>query len=139
MNFLQVENKKYIVFCLANKKSVACAVAKTLVEQGGEVIHVEDIAEVALVDAEPTYLGLFNGERSVFIAVEQRESSNIFDVMDGLKLVLAQHSRELPDNMTTEVIFDQSASVEKQVNGFFQNLLQGLLFLKENQRHDLTL
>lgn len=40
MNFLQVENKKYIVFGLANKKSVACAVAKTLVEQGAEVIHV---------------------------------------------------------------------------------------------------
>lgn len=40
MNFLQVKNKKYIIFGLANKKSVACAVAKTLVEQGAEVIHV---------------------------------------------------------------------------------------------------
>ncbi|MFT5702298.1 MAG: enoyl-[acyl-carrier protein] reductase I [Desulforhopalus sp.] len=40
MNFLQVENKKYIIFGLANKKSVACAVGKTLVEQGAKVIHV---------------------------------------------------------------------------------------------------
>lgn len=40
MDFLNVENKKFVVFGLANKKSVACAVAKTLVEQGAEVIHV---------------------------------------------------------------------------------------------------
>ncbi|TKB11706.1 enoyl-ACP reductase [Desulforhopalus sp. IMCC35007] len=40
MNFLQVENKKYVIFGLANKKSVACAIGKTLVEQGAEVIHV---------------------------------------------------------------------------------------------------
>ena len=40
MDFLQVENKTFVVFGLANKKSVACAVAKTLVEQGADVIHV---------------------------------------------------------------------------------------------------
>lgn len=40
MDFLKVEKKTFIVFGLANKKSVACAVAKTLVEQGAEVIHV---------------------------------------------------------------------------------------------------
>lgn len=40
MDFLKVEKKKFIVFGLANKKSVACAVAKILVEQGAEVIHV---------------------------------------------------------------------------------------------------
>lgn len=40
MDFLKVENKTFIVFGLANKKSVACAVAKTLVEQGAKVIHV---------------------------------------------------------------------------------------------------
>lgn len=96
---------------------------------GGDIIRVEDIANVALVDAEPSYLGLYNGRRSVFIAVQQRESSNIFDVVDGLKLVLARYEQELPDNMATEIVFDQSTSVAKQVNGFFQNLLQGLVLV----------
>jgi enoyl-[acyl-carrier protein] reductase I len=40
MDFLQVENKIFVIFGLANKKSVACSVAKTLVEQGADVIHV---------------------------------------------------------------------------------------------------
>ena len=40
MDFLQLRDKKIIVFGLANRKSVACAVAKVLQEAGAEVIHV---------------------------------------------------------------------------------------------------
>lgn len=40
MSFLGVENKRFVVFGLANKKSVACGIARTLVEEGAEVIHV---------------------------------------------------------------------------------------------------
>lgn len=95
----------------------------------GNVIHVEDLAKVELVDAEPSYLGLYNGKRAVFIAVEQRESTNIFEVLDGLKAELDQFGQELPQDMHTEIVFDQSVSVEKQVNGFFINLLQGLVLV----------
>jgi multidrug efflux pump subunit AcrB len=95
----------------------------------GTVIHVEDIAEVELVDAEPAYLGLYNGKRAVFVAVEQRESTNIFDVLDGLKSQLEVFKLELPNDMNAETVFDQSVSVKKQVNGFFQNLLQGLVLV----------
>jgi len=95
----------------------------------GSVIHVEDIAEVALVDAEPTYLGLYNGKRAVFVAVQQREKTNIFDVLEALRTELESFSTELPASITTEIIFDQSVSVDKQVNGFFINLMQGLVIV----------
>ncbi len=95
----------------------------------GKVIYVEDVAEVDLVDAEPSYLGLYNGKRSVFVAVEQRAKTNIFNVLDGLKSVLDSYSQELPADMTTAIVFDQSVSVEKQVNGFFINLMQGLVLV----------
>jgi len=40
MDFLQLADKKIIIFGLANRKSVACAIAKVLQEAGAEVIHV---------------------------------------------------------------------------------------------------
>lgn len=40
MNFLQVENKKFVVFGVANKKSVAWAIGQTLEEAGAQVIYV---------------------------------------------------------------------------------------------------
>jgi len=95
----------------------------------GSVVHVEDIANVELVDAEPAYLAMYNGKRAVFVAVEQRASTNIFSVLDGLKAELEKFKLELSADMQTEIIFDQSVSVEKQVNGFFTNLLQGLVLV----------
>ena len=40
MDFLQLTNKPVVVFGLANRRSVACAIARVLVEAGAEVIHV---------------------------------------------------------------------------------------------------
>ena len=40
MDFLDLATKKIVVFGLANRKSVACAIAKLLQGQGAEVIHV---------------------------------------------------------------------------------------------------
>ena len=40
MNFLQLADKKVIVVGLANRKSVACGIAKVLHAAGAEVIHV---------------------------------------------------------------------------------------------------
>ena len=40
MSFLDLCGKRFVVFGLANKKSVAYAIAKTLVEEGAEVVHV---------------------------------------------------------------------------------------------------
>ncbi len=40
MSFLNLEKKTIVVFGLANKKSVACSIARILVESGAEVIHV---------------------------------------------------------------------------------------------------
>jgi len=40
MSFLQIEEKIFVVFGLANKKSVATAIAKVLVEEGARIIHV---------------------------------------------------------------------------------------------------
>ncbi len=40
MSFLDLTGKIFVIFGLANKKSVACAIAKVLVEEGARVINV---------------------------------------------------------------------------------------------------
>jgi enoyl-[acyl-carrier protein] reductase I len=45
MSFLQLSDKTIVVFGLANRKSIACAIAQVLVEEGARVIHVVRSAE----------------------------------------------------------------------------------------------
>jgi enoyl-[acyl-carrier protein] reductase I len=69
MDFLQLADKKIIVFGLANRKSVACAIAKVLQEAGAEVIHVVR-SPVRKEAAEK----LFPGSRIFVCDVENEEN-----------------------------------------------------------------
>lgn len=69
MSFLRLENKRFIVFGLANKKSVACAIGKTLVERGAEVIHV-----VRSEERKSNALKLFPGSEVFICDVEDEQN-----------------------------------------------------------------
>jgi multidrug efflux pump subunit AcrB len=127
--FIDAGEKRFSVKTSGDFPSLDAIKRSVLNLPDGSVVYVEDVAAVELVDAEPTYLGLYNGKRSVFVAVEQREGTNIFNVLDGLKRELETFTTQLPDDIQTALIFDQSASVRIQVNGFFNNLLQGLVLV----------
>lgn len=127
--FVDAGSKRFSVKTSGDYQSLQAVRDTVLDLPDGKIIHVADIANVGLVDAEPTYLGLYNGQRAVFVAVEQRAGTNIFDVLGHLKAELASFNEELPDELRSTIVFDQSESVKLQVNGFFQNLLQGLLLV----------
>jgi enoyl-[acyl-carrier protein] reductase I len=77
MDFLNIKDKKFVVFGLANKKSVACSIAKVLVEQGAEVILV--VRSDVRVDAARK---LFPGSRIFICDVE--DEKNIIRVRDEI-------------------------------------------------------
>lgn len=77
MSYLRLQNKNIVIFGLANKKSVACAVGRVLVEQGARVIHVVRSEERA-----KTARKLFP-ESPVFIC-DVEEEANIIRVRDEI-------------------------------------------------------
>jgi enoyl-[acyl-carrier protein] reductase I len=92
MSFLGIEKKRFVVFGLANKKSVAYAIARTLVAEGAEVIHVVRSAERAASVAK-----LFPGAPVFLCDVEEeanivRVREQIATELDGGRLEGIVHS-----------------------------------------------
>jgi len=77
MGFLNFEKKRFVIFGLANKKSVACAIARTLIAEGAEVIHV-----VRSEERRKTAKKLFP-ESAVFLC-DVEEEGNIIRVRDEI-------------------------------------------------------
>jgi enoyl-[acyl-carrier protein] reductase I len=69
MDFLKLTDKKIVVFGMANRKSVACAIAKVLQEAGAEVIHV-----VRSAKRKETAEKIFPGSRVYICDVENEEN-----------------------------------------------------------------
>ncbi|MBB1078023.1 SDR family oxidoreductase [Rhodoferax sp. 4810] len=98
MSFLGVENKIFVVFGLANKKSVACAIARTLVEQGAEVVHVVRSAERA-VNARKLF-----PESPVFIC-DVEEEHNIIRVRDEISAAIGAAKGKRIDGIVHSIAF----------------------------------
>ncbi len=92
MSFLDLEKKIFIVFGLANKKSVACAVGRLLLQEGAEVIHVvrsQERLETAkkLFPDSPVFTCDVEDENNIIMAAE-----NIASYLDGRKIHGIVHS-----------------------------------------------
>ena len=95
----------------------------------GNLIYVEDIAEVSFDNALPSYQARHEGVTSVFVTVVQREGSNIFDVMANIKSEIGLLKQKLPADITIGIAHDQTESVEDRISQFFDSLVQGLILV----------
>ena len=93
------------------------------------VLTLKDVAVVSFSHTKPSYLAYYNKIPVVFISVEQRTGSNIFELTKQVKDEITLFKTQLPNEIKIDTIFEQANSVETRVNGFFDNLWQGLMLV----------
>ncbi len=98
MSFLGVEKKKFIIFGLANKKSVAAVIGRTLVEEGAEVIHV-----VRSELRKKTARKLFP-DSPVFIC-DVEDEANIVQVRDEIAVAIDAQNGGCVDGVVHSIAF----------------------------------
>lgn len=134
MSFLEIENKKIVVFGLANKKSVACAIARVLAEEGAEIIHVvrsEQRAETArkLFPGSQVFICDVEDEANI-IRVRDEIAAKVSGDIDGIvhSIAFANYSEGLkPFHATLKKDFLQAVNISCfsliSICNHFQNLL----------------
>jgi len=96
---------------------------------GEKVVFLRDIADVRLDYEDNLYLARVNGRRAVFVTVNQKDKTNIFQLMENIGAAVKEFRQILPPSISLETVFDQSQSVASRLNRFFSNLLQGLFLV----------
>lgn len=105
-------------------------IRKTVIHaNGSRIIYLRDIADIDFNYEDEAHKARFNGERAVFVTANQRSGTNIFDVTNALKANLTDFETQLPQDIELAYVFNQSTSVAFRVNGFFNNLIQGLILV----------
>lgn len=134
MSFLGLENKTIIVFGLANKKSVACAIARVLDEEGAQVIHVvrsEQRAETArkLFPESRVYICDVEEEANI-IRVRDEIAADLDGRIDGIvhSIAFANYSEGMkPFHETLKKDFLQAVDISCfsliSISNHFQHLL----------------
>ena len=123
---IDVGKKRYTIRTSGAYQSLK-DIENTIVHTDGmNITYLKDIADVRFDYEDIKYMARVNGRRAVFVTVQQKEGTNIFDVIDGIKPRIAAFEAKLPASMELFTVFDQSRSVSARLHRFFMNLLQGV-------------
>jgi len=134
MSFLGIEKKRIVVFGLANKKSVACSIAKVLTASGADVIHVvrsEQRAETAgkLFPGAPVFICDVEDESNI-IKVRDEIAATIPGKIDGIvhSIAFANYSEGMkPFHETVKKDFLQAVDISCfsliSISNHFKDLL----------------
>ncbi|MBN1299580.1 MAG: efflux RND transporter permease subunit [Melioribacteraceae bacterium] len=95
----------------------------------GKNVSLKNVADISFDYRDNEYFARTNGKRSVFITATQKAGTNIYNVMDGLKAEMNKFKNDLPADMELQIVIDQTRNVTNRLNGFFINLLQGLVLV----------
>ncbi|MBN2893736.1 MAG: efflux RND transporter permease subunit [Bacteroidales bacterium] len=95
----------------------------------GKLVYLKDIADVEIDYEENKYLAGFNGTRSIFLTAEQKSETNVLDIIDEAKIIIEEFKETLPENIQIYYVHNQAENVEKSINGFINNLLQGMVLV----------
>jgi len=95
----------------------------------GRLIYLDNIASVQFDYEDEKYLARFDGSRCMFMAVKQKAGYNIFSIRKDLRPVLDKAISTLGSGMELATVFDQSESVDKRINGFLGDILEGIVLV----------
>ncbi len=126
---IDVGSRKFTIQTSGSYETVSDIENTVIMARNGKVVYLRDIASVDRDYEDLSHVARYNGKRAVYVTVSQQEGTNIYDVMDALKLKIDRFQTRIPAGIKMETVFDQSVSVSSRVNGFFKNLLQGVFLV----------
>jgi hydrophobic/amphiphilic exporter-1 (mainly G- bacteria), HAE1 family len=95
--------------------------------KAGAAITVGQLARISDGAQEAENLALYNGERTLLLAVQKAQDDNTIEVVDGLKKTLAELSTQLPPGVRLEPIVDNSRPIRVAVDNVRRTLIEGAL------------
>jgi multidrug efflux pump subunit AcrB len=127
--FVDANTRRFNVKASGNFQNIDELNETVIYSDENSVLRLKDIATIAFADREPSYLAYYDNRPVIFITAEQRTNTNIFSLTQKINVEIEKFQKDLPQQVKLSVIFKQADSVEVRVDGFFENLGQGLILV----------
>lgn len=94
----------------------------------GAPVRLKDIGYVVDGEEEPRTLSRLDGKNAVSLLVRKQSGTNTVQVTDGIKEKLKSIKKDLPPDIQTEIVKDQSRFIKKSVSQVEEHLILGAVF-----------
>lgn len=127
--FVDANVRRFNVKASGNFEKIDQLENTVIVSNNDFVLRLKDVAKVSFGSQDPNYLAYYDKKPVIFLTVEQRMGTNIFSLTQAIQDEITLFKQTIPPAIKMDVLFKQAESVESRVNGFFDNLWQGLILV----------
>jgi multidrug efflux pump subunit AcrB len=126
---IEIGPKKFNIKTSGNYKSIE-EVQRTVVGSNtGQLVYLNDVADISWKDEDLRYYGRYNGKKAVFLIANMKSGKNIHDVRNNIYKVYDSFEKKLPSGITLERGFDQSQNVKNKLGRLQKDFLFAFLLV----------
>jgi len=126
---VDTHDKKFNIKTSGDYGSLA-EIGNTIIKTSGEkIVFLKDIASVSMGYEDEKYIGRYNGQRCIFIALSEKPETNIIADHEYIMPIIDAFATALPSNMTLETGFIQAEDVSGRLNHFFRDFAIAILLV----------
>ncbi|WP_315773084.1 MULTISPECIES: efflux RND transporter permease subunit [unclassified Bradyrhizobium] len=92
----------------------------------GAIIRLRDVANVTLGNDDYDSATRFNGKTAVYIGIQVAPTANLLDVINGVKAVYPELQRQLPNGITSEILYDSTDFVNSSIDEVIHTLVEAI-------------
>jgi multidrug efflux pump subunit AcrB len=113
----KISETEYQVGLNSSPRSIAELNAIPIKTVGNSVIYVRDVANVRDGSIPQTNVVRFNGQRATMLDIQKTGNASTLDIVSGVKKMLPELKKTLPDTLNLQLLADQSIFVTAAIEG----------------------
>ncbi|NLS11429.1 MMPL family transporter [Vibrio sp. SM6] len=96
---------------------------------GGQVVHLRDVAEVSMSKSNDTTRALANGREAVIIGINATPTANPLDVAKGSRVIFESIHENLPPNIGAELIYDSTLAITDSIDEVIKTIVEAAVIV----------
>ncbi|GAB2507805.1 efflux RND transporter permease subunit [Lysobacter humi (ex Lee et al. 2017)] len=101
----------------------------SLGESNGAVVRLRDVAKVELGAQEDRFRARFNGRDAVPLGVVKQAVANPLEISAGLKAMIPEIQRTLPEGVKVEIAYDSTVFIEKSIEEVRNTIVEAVVLV----------
>ncbi len=95
----------------------------------GQVVQLQDVAEVTLGKSSDGTRALANGKEAVIIGINATPTANPLDVAQGVRTQLQTIEKNLPNTIQSTLIYDSTLAITDSINEVIKTIVEAALIV----------
>ena len=95
----------------------------------GQISHLRDVARIELGSDSYALRSLLDNKPAIAIPVFQRPGTNALQMADGVKKTMDQLSKDFPQGLHYQIVYDTTGFVHESINAVIHTLFEALLLV----------